>query len=52
MIYVTPVVALMADWCVFREPINLRTVGGTVLIFAGIAISELPKYRSQLSRKR
>jgi drug/metabolite transporter (DMT)-like permease len=52
MIYVTPVVALMADWCVFREPINLRTVGGMLLIFVGIAISELPKYRSQLSRKR
>jgi drug/metabolite transporter (DMT)-like permease len=52
MIYVTQVVALMTGWFVFREPISLRTVGGILLIFAGIAISELSKYRSQLSRKR
>jgi drug/metabolite transporter (DMT)-like permease len=52
MIYVTPVVALMADWYVFKEPVSLRTVGGMLLIYVGIAISELPKYRSELSRKK
>jgi drug/metabolite transporter (DMT)-like permease len=43
IIYITPVVALIADWLFFGERIALRTVIGMLLIFSGIAISQRNK---------
>jgi drug/metabolite transporter (DMT)-like permease len=51
MIFVTPVVALFGDWLVYAEPIRQRVILGMVLIFAGIGIAELPKYRAHLRRR-
>jgi len=47
MIYILPVVAVMSEWLIYGELIRLNTVIGMILIFVGIAIAELPKYRSQ-----
>jgi putative membrane protein PagO len=40
IIYITPVVAIFADWLVFGETIALKTFVGMLLIFAGIALSQ------------
>lgn len=46
MIYILPVVAVLCEWVIYGEVITLNTLAGMVLIFLGIAIAELPKYRS------
>jgi drug/metabolite transporter (DMT)-like permease len=40
IIYITPVVAIFADWLVFGETIAMKTFVGMLLIFAGIALSQ------------
>lgn len=40
IIYVTPVVAIIADWIAFGETIALKTFVGMLLIFVGIALSQ------------
>jgi drug/metabolite transporter (DMT)-like permease len=52
MIFITPVVALYGDWLVYAEPIRERVILGMGLIFAGIGLAELPKYREHLCRRR
>jgi drug/metabolite transporter (DMT)-like permease len=48
IIYITPVVAIIADWLVFGETIALKTFIGMLLIFAGIALSQ----KGRIKRKR
>jgi drug/metabolite transporter (DMT)-like permease len=50
MIYILPIVAVICEWVIYGEVITLNAVIGMVLIFVGIAIAELPKYRSQVAR--
>jgi drug/metabolite transporter (DMT)-like permease len=50
MIFILPIVAVICEWFVYGEIITATTVVGMVLIFLGIAIAELPKYRYQLAR--
>ncbi len=45
IIYITPVIALIIDWILYGEAINLRMVIGIALIFGGIALSQLEDYR-------
>ncbi|MEJ2144982.1 MAG: EamA family transporter [Acidobacteriota bacterium] len=52
MIFVTPIVALLADAIVFGGGIRLRVIAGMMLVFSGIAVAELPRYRSQFERLR
>ena len=40
IIYITPVIAIIADWLVFGETIALKTFVGMLLIFIGIALSQ------------
>jgi drug/metabolite transporter (DMT)-like permease len=49
MIYILPLVAVGTEWLVYGEVLTLQAMLGMVLIFLGIAVAELPKYRSQLS---
>jgi drug/metabolite transporter (DMT)-like permease len=51
MIYILPVVAVVCEWLLYGELITLSTIAGMLLIFLGIAIAELPKYRSQLAKR-
>lgn len=48
IIYITPVVAIIADWFVFGETIALKTFMGMLLIFGGIALSQ----KGLIRRKR
>ncbi len=48
IIYITPIVAILADWLVFGETIALKTFVGMLLIFAGIALSQ----KGLIKRKR
>ena len=49
MIYILPVVAVVTEWLVYGEIITTEAILGMLLIFLGIAVAELPKYRAQLS---
>jgi len=51
IIYVTPIVALFADWLYFGEKIGIRTVIGMLLIFTAIALTQLHQYRAYLRKK-
>jgi len=51
IIYITPVIALVIDWVLYGDAINLRMVVGIIMIFLGIALSQLEEYR-QFFRKR
>lgn len=48
IIYITPVVAIFADWLIFDETIALKTFMGMLLIFCGIALSQ----KGQIRRKK
>lgn len=48
IIYITPIVAILADWLIVDETIALKTFAGMLLIFAGIALSQ----RSLIRRRR
>ena len=52
VIYVTPVIAIIVDWLYFGQLVSLRTVGGLLLIFLGITLSQINAYRSMLQRRR
>ncbi len=52
MIFVTPVVALVGDSIVFGGEVSLTVIAGMLLVFAGIAVTEFPRYRNQLQRLR
>ncbi len=45
IIYITPLVALLVDYLVYREVVALRTVLGMLIIFAGITLTEAERYR-------
>jgi drug/metabolite transporter (DMT)-like permease len=45
IIYITPLVALLVDYLVYREVVALRTVLGMFIIFAGITLTEAERYR-------
>jgi len=51
MIYILPIVAAVFEWILYGEVIRLSTLGGMILILLGIAIAELPKYRSHFVRR-
>jgi drug/metabolite transporter (DMT)-like permease len=51
MIYILPIVAVVCEWIIYGELIKFNTVIGMILIFVGIALAELPKYRSQAARR-
>lgn len=40
IIYITPVVALITDWFIFREVVAFKTIIGMLLIFSGVALSQ------------
>ncbi len=40
IIYITPVVALIADYIVFREMIPIRSIIGVIIVFLGISITQ------------
>jgi drug/metabolite transporter (DMT)-like permease len=48
IIYITPVVAIFADWLIFDEKIALKTFMGMLLIFCGVALSQ----KGQIRRKK
>jgi len=48
IIYITPLVAVFADWLVFGETIAIKTFLGMLLIFGGIALSQ----KGLIKRKR
>lgn len=48
IIYITPIVAIIADWIVFGETIALKTFVGMLLIFGGVALSQ----KGNIKRKR
>lgn len=51
LIYILPIVAALSEWFIYGELIAMNTVIGMILIFLGIAIAELPKYRSLSARR-
>lgn len=52
VIYVTPIIALIADWMYFGETVAYRTVIGMLVIFLGISIAQSYQYRNYLRQKR
>lgn len=52
IIYVTPLIALMIDFLLYRQMIPLRSVGGMVLIFSGIGlVQRLPTRKNKALKK-
>ncbi len=51
VIYVTPVIAIIVDWLYFGQLVSLRTIGGLILIFLGITLSQINAYRAMLQRR-
>lgn len=45
IIYVTPLVAIFIGWLLLDEKITIKILAGTLLIFGGIAISQIREYR-------
>jgi drug/metabolite transporter (DMT)-like permease len=43
IIYITPIVALLVDYLVFGEIIQAKAILGTIIIFSGIALTQLRK---------
>lgn len=52
IVYVTPVIAILVGWLLLDETITLRIALGTLVIFGGIAISQLPEYRKMFHGKK
>lgn len=50
MIFITPLVALMGDWVVYGEAVGFQAVLGMTIIFLGILVTEIPRYRAALRR--
>lgn len=51
IIYVTPLVAIVAGWLLLDEIITLRIIVGTIIIFCGIAISQIQDRRMVIKQK-
>lgn len=49
IIYVTPLVALVAGWLALGEVLSWQTLAGTVIIFTGIALSRVGTRRRPVS---
>lgn len=51
MVFVNPIVALVADWAVFGSAITWLAWGGVSLVLTGILVCEWPRYRTGLRRR-
>lgn len=48
IVYFTPVTALLIDWGLLGQVPSASMLAGVLLILAGVAVSELPRYRRAL----
>ena len=52
IIYITPIVALFLDWLLYGYRVNLRMVGGIILVFLGVFLTQYRDYRQYLWQRR